>query len=291
MKLASILLIAVAGSCLAQAQAPRTTPTFAVASIRPSPSDAQFMSPPGGSAEDFTASMATIESMIGFAYNIPTVLGMSNDPAHFFLPHPQNLIGEPAWAITDRYDLKAKLDGPELDAWNKLPKKEQREQLRLMIQALLADRFKLVVRRETREMPVYALVLAKRGPKFAPSAGPSPGENDGSNPAKPFGKSKPYQTQWKLDRGIISGRNVAIKDFVERLKMQRELASREILDQTMLTGKYDLTLTWASLDDPKDTDGPSLFSAIQDQLGLKLKPVKAPMEVLVVDHIERPSMN
>jgi len=146
MKLASILLIAVAGSCLAQAQAPRTTPTFAVASIRPSPSDAQFMSPPGGSAEDFTASMATIESMIGFAYNIPTVLGMSNDPAHFFLPHPQNLIGEPAWAITDRYDLKAKLDGPELDAWNKLPKKEQREQLRLMIQALLADRFKLVVR-------------------------------------------------------------------------------------------------------------------------------------------------
>jgi len=292
MKLASILLmLAAAAPCLAHAQAPLPAPAFAVASTRPSPPNARMMSPPGGSAEDFTARMATVESMIGFAYNIPTVIGMSNDPAHFFLPHPQNLIGEPGWATTDKYDLTAKLDGPEFEAWNKLPKKEQQEQLRLMMRALLADRLKLVVRHETRAMPVYALVLAKGGPKFAPSAGPSPDENDPSDPTKPLDKSKPYQERWKLNYGLINGRNVAIANFVEQLKIQREIASHEILDQTKLTGQYDLTLTWASLDDPENTDGPSLFSAIQEQLGLKLKPVKAPMEVLVIDHIERPSAN
>jgi uncharacterized protein (TIGR03435 family) len=72
---------------------------------------------------------------------------------------------------------------------------------------------------------------------------------------------------------------------------QREIESRKIVDQTGLKGKYDLTLRWASVDDPRESDGPSLFTAIQEQLGLKLESTKAPVNVLVIDHIERPSEN
>ena len=267
-------------------------PAFSVATIRPSPPDARFMSPPNGGAEDFRASMATVESMIGFAYDIHTVLGMSMDPAHFYLPHAQDLVGGPDWIRSDKYDLRAKLDGPELEAWNKLPKNQQKEQLRLMMRALLADRFKLTLRQEKRELPVYALIVAKDGPKLQVSKGPPPGLNDGSDPAKPFDDTKPYVTRWGGgDHGWIKGRDGKIDDLVWQIWMQRELAGRKVLDRTGLTGRYDIDLKWASVDDPRNPDGPSLFTAIQEQLGLKLDPVKAPVDVLVIDHIERPSEN
>ena len=265
---------------------------FSVATIRPSPPDARFLSPPHGGAEDFEASMATVESMIGFAYDIHTVLGMSMDPAHFYLPHAQDLVGGPDWIRSDKYDLRAKLDGPELEAWTKLPKDQQKEQLRLMMRTLLADRFKLTIRQEKRELPVYALIVAKDGPKLQVSKGPPPGLNDGSDPAKPFDDTKPYVTRWGGgEHGWIKGRDGKIDDLVWEIWMQRELAGRKVLDRTGLTGRYDIDLKWASVDDPRNPDGPSLFTAIQEQLGLKLDPVKAPVDVLVIDHIERPSEN
>jgi bla regulator protein blaR1 len=265
---------------------------FSVASIRPSPPDAHSLSGPHGTAEDFSATMATVESMIGYAYNVPWVLGMAADPLHFYLPHVSELMGGPDWIRSDKYDLKARLDGPELEAWNKLPKDQQKEQLRLMMRALLADRFKLVMRQEKRELPVYALIVANGGPKLKVSTGPPPGLNDGSDPAKPFDTSKPYVTRWGGgDRGWIKGRDGKIDELVTQLWTQRELAGRKVLDRTGLTGRYDIDLKWASVDDPRNPDGPSLFTAIQEQLGLKLDPVKAPVDVLVIDHIERPSEN
>jgi uncharacterized protein (TIGR03435 family) len=264
---------------------------FDVASIRPSPPDDKMMYPPNGSAENFSARMATVESMIGFAYGIPTMLGMSVDPAHFFLPHSPNLIGGPGWVTSDQYDLTARADAETVAAWSKLPKKEQQEELRSMMRALLEERFHLTMRHETREMPAWALVAAKGGPKFGDSAGPPPDENDGSDPAKPYDSSKPYQGRWRLGAGRIQGSDVTIADFAQMLWGQREIESRKIVDQTGLKGKYDLTLRWASVDDPRESDGPSLFTAIQEQLGLKLESTKAPVNVLVIDHIERPSEN
>jgi uncharacterized protein (TIGR03435 family) len=267
-------------------------PAFSVASIRPSPPDARSLSGPHGTAEDFSATMATVESMIGYAYNVPWVLGMSADPLHFYLPHVSELMGGPDWIRSDKYDLKAKLDGPELEAWNKLPKEQQKEQLRMMLRALLADRFKLTIRQEKRELPVYALTVAKDGLKLQVSKGPPPNLNDGSDPAKPFDDTKPYVTRWGGgDRGWIKGRDGKIDDLVSQLWMQRELGGRKVLDRTGLTGRYDIDLKWASVDDPRNPDGPSLFTAIQEELGLKLDPVKAPVDVLVIDHIERPSAN
>jgi bla regulator protein blaR1 len=264
---------------------------FEGASIRPSPPDDNFMHAPGGTAENFSARMATVESMIGFAYNIPFMMEMSADPGRFFLPHASNLIGGPSWVSNDRYDLTAKADAETVQVWGKLPKEQQKEELRSMMRALLEDRFHLTMRHETRNMPVWALVVAKGGPKFAEAVAPPADLNDGSDPAKPYDKSKPYQTRWKQDRGLIQGRDVSIDDLGWVLWGQRELESRKILDQTGLKGKYDLTLKWASTDDPREPDGPSLFTAIQEQLGLKLEATKRPMDVLVIDHVERPSEN
>jgi uncharacterized protein (TIGR03435 family) len=284
---AACVPLSLAGQTVDQAAGgePAAAVQFDVASIRLSPADAHMMYPPNGSAENFSARMTTVESMIGFAYDIPVTIGMSMDPAHFFLPHPQRLSGEPGWVFTDRYDLTAKLDGPPLEAWTRLTKDAQKAQLRLMMQALLADRFKLTMRHETRQMPVYALVVAKGGPKFAAGA-VAPAAVDAGSDAK-----KPYVSPWKLDRGLIAGQGRTMDGLVEMLGMQRELDSRKILDQTGLKGKYDFSLKWGSVDDPHETDGPSLFTAIQEQMGLKLQPEKTPMDVLVVDHIERPSAN
>jgi len=264
---------------------------FDVAVIKPSPPVAHMLTAPHGTAENFSASMATVESMIGFAYDIPFTLGMSMDPAHFFLPHSPNLIGGPAWVTSDKYDLTAKADEATVAAWGKLPEKEQTEELRSMMQALLADRFHLTMRHETREMPVWALTVAKGGPKFGATKEPPAGLNDGEDGTKPYDSSKPYKTRWKLDRGLLEGQDVTMDNFEDMLWGQREIESRKIMDQTGLTGRYDLTLKWASVDDAREPDGPSLFTAIQEQLGLKLESTKAPVDVLVIDHIERPSEN
>jgi uncharacterized protein (TIGR03435 family) len=289
---ASVVPVAATQENAAPSNAAAKPLAFSVASLRPSPPDAHSLSPPHGTAEDFEAQMATVESMIGFAYNIPTVLGMSMDPAHFFLPHAPELIGGPDWVRSDKYDLKAKLDGAELEAWNKLPKDQQKEQLRLTMRALLAERFKLTIRQEKRDLPAYALIVARDGPKLQVSKGPPVGLNDGSDSAKPFDNTKPYVTRWGGGgHGWIKGRDGKIDDLVSQLWMQRELGGRKVLDRTGLTGRYDIDLKWASVDDPRNPDGPSLFTAIQEELGLKLDPVKAPVDVLVIDHIERPSAN
>jgi uncharacterized protein (TIGR03435 family) len=264
---------------------------FEVATIKPSPPNAQMLSAPHGTPEDFSARMATVESMIAFAYGVPFSLGMSVDPAHFFLPHPSNLVDGPGWVANDKYDLTAKADAATVEAWSKLHKKDQQDELKRMMRALLEERFNLTMRHETRELPVWALVVIKGGPKLGATSGPPPDLNDGSDPAKPFDPSKPYQTRWKRDRGVIKGRDVTIAEFGDMLWSQREIDSRKILDQTGLTGRYDLTLRWASVDDPRESDGPSLFTAIQEQLGLKLESTKSPMDVMVIEHIERPSAN
>jgi uncharacterized protein (TIGR03435 family) len=259
--------------------------TFEVATIRKSPPDGNFMSMPQGTPANFSARMCTVESMIGFAYNIPYSQVMSDNTKYLFNPHSPNLLGGPDWVSTDKYDLTAKADEATIQAWDKLPPGEQKEELRHMMQILLADRFKLTMRHETREMPVWALEVAKGGPKLTPAPGPPPVLNDGSDP------SKPYESPWKMDLGLLSGRARTMDELAQVLWGKREIQSRKILDRTGLTVRYNFTLKWAPEDDPGDGSGPSLFTAIQEQLGLKLESTKAPLDVLVIDHIDRPSEN
>jgi len=173
----------------------------------------------------------------------------------------------------DSYDISAKAEGDAALT---------RDQARLILQAVLADRFQLKVHRETKDLPVYALVLGKNGPKLkesAPDAKPGAGYNSGPGGVR--------MTNWKT----------TTTQFAAGLSLQ---ADRPVVDKTGLTGFYDIALEWSrddgqhsALGVPRETDdaGPSLFTAVQEQLGLKLETARAPIEVLVIDHAEKPSEN
>jgi len=154
-----------------------------------------------------------------------------------------------------------------------------------MIQAMLADRFKLLAHHEIREQPVYELVIAKNGPKL--------------QEAKPAEGSDPGGTV-ESRAGQIAAKNVVVSQLVTRLT---QTLGRTVVDKTEgLKGKYDFMLIWApdeagsspssaSSSAPPDPTGPSIFTAIQEQLGLKLEPAKGPVDCLVIDHLEQPSEN
>ncbi|HUD99000.1 MAG TPA: M56 and DUF3738 domain-containing protein [Bryobacteraceae bacterium] len=213
------------------------------------------------------------------------------------------VVGGPAWINSPGYDIEAK---PEGDT--------NRKQMWLMLQSLLADRFKLALHRETRELPVYNLTAAARGPKLAApkevncvSRGP-----DAPTPP-PVSESGPV-----LDCGYLAGplgwgsglrlegSHVHMADFIKQLAL---VLDRPVLDKTGFTGAFDLDLSFTADQatmglpgsggpgDPGGTaiptnpDLPNIFAALKEQLGLKLVPAKGPVEVLVIDHVERPTAN
>ncbi len=179
------------------------------------------------------------------------------------------ILGAPSWLKDTFYSIDAKVSGDDAAAFAKLSK----DQRNLMLQELLADRFKLKAQRETRDFPIYALVVAKNGTKLKEW---KPGES-----GTPMMRMK--------DRGEIEATGSTL-DFLPVL-LTREL-DRPVVDKTGLTGKYDFTLQFTpAASESTDSTAPSIFTAIQEQLGLKLEPQKAPMDVLVIDHIEPPSPN
>jgi uncharacterized protein (TIGR03435 family) len=190
------------------------------------------------------------------------------------------IVGGPGWLATDRFDIVAKAEG--------VPDQLTPEQFRPMLVALIEDRFQLKIHRETKEMPVYALVVAKNGTKLKANAG-EPGP------------------RLRMGRGQLNGTKVPLKMLVQQLAQQ---LGRPVVDKTGLTGDYDFTLTWTPQPGeggamfagpggpggpegppPSDPDGPSIFAAIQEQLGLKLESDKGPVEILVLDQVEKPTEN
>jgi uncharacterized protein (TIGR03435 family) len=177
------------------------------------------------------------------------------------------ILGAPSWANTKRFDIEATAD-PSVDAQLKgLSSDAGRKQKEKMVQALLADRFKLATHTETRELPIYALVVAKGGAKLGALQDSGTSINRGS------------------DRIEVQASN-SVSTLAEQLSM---IVGRDVVDQTGITGRYDLKLQWTP-DDAADS-GPSLFTALEEQLGLKLEPAKGPVQVLVIDHVEMPSAN
>ena len=184
------------------------------------------------------------------------------------------IVGAPGWATSERYDIAAKVDTSDTDALKKLTF-EQRNQ---MMQPLLADRFKLRSHYETRELPIYTLVVIKSGSKMKET-----------QPDISSGQTK-NTGQWSFGNGDFRGSRITMDAWSHLLTQSVE---RTVVDKTGLKGKYDFTLKWASDDghSQTDTSGPSIFTALQEQLGLKLEAGKGPVQVLVIDHIERPTEN
>lgn len=232
-------------------------PAYDVVSIRPHKETSNYSSWHAPTANGYSAENASIGQLIFTAYALKS---------------PAQLIGLPRWTYEESYDIKAKMEDNAVPAFQKLSNREQWEQAALMLRPLLANRFKLRVHQETRVLPVYSLVIARGGFKLKPSQEP---ESLGG---------------MVTDRGLITirGGPIGVR-FVAGLS---DAVGRVVVDKTGLTGNYDMTLRWTP-DEQRSADdaGPSIFTALEEQLGLKLVTDKAPVDVLVVDHVERPSEN
>jgi uncharacterized protein (TIGR03435 family) len=208
------------------------------------------------------------------------------------------LAGFPAGFDSENYDIEAKAEGN--------PSVQQIEGP--MLQALLQERFRLSVHRETRQLAVYKLSLAKSGPKLQASQEGSciPYVTSASPPttAKP-GEPRPNFCGFQNPKAeglnrTLNGLGVTMADLAKTLSRNyTAMLGRNVIDETGLPGTFDLRLTWAMESDgshaadvpPADATGPSIFTALQEQLGLRLEPAKGPVEVLVIDHVEKPSGN
>lgn len=280
--------------------APAHSYTFEVASIKPNKSAGQMMRimfSPGG----FNGDNIPIADLIKTAYDMQY----------------NQIIGAPGWLNSDHYDVEAKMDSETADAVHKMNEEDGRKARQQMLRALLADRMKLVIHRETREQPLYELVVAKNGSKLQEA---KPGDNHPNGIKGPDGVA--HGGMMRMGRGEVTGQGLPVSSLAHLLTMQ---LGRTVVDKTGLTGKYDFTLHWtpdesqggmfrgpglgpgtdpapggattagpggpASADNSSRDSGPTIFTAIQEQLGLKLESAKGPVEVIVIDHVERPSEN
>jgi uncharacterized protein (TIGR03435 family) len=206
--------------------------------------------------------------------------------------------------LAQHYDINAKVDDQQQAAMEKMSYDERRRQTALMLQSLLADRFNLKVHWQKRELPVYALVVAKDGPKFKPFA-----LQPGAAVASPQQTPRPTgQVGLSLtvnsEGAKLAATGEPIDALARVLASQKEVEGRSVIGRTGLEGKYDYTMHWTpeqnsqtpgagdnGLSQPVGGDGTSLFTALQDQLGLKLRAEKGEVETIVVDHVEQPSEN
>lgn len=181
--------------------------------------------------------------------------------------------GTPEWTRAERWDIDAKIADEDRPAFNKLPFAQQK----LLLQSVLVERCHLRAHIAPKLAPVYALVIAKGGSKLHASALPE----------------SQLPPTWHITQkpGEIHGHAVPVAALLYALT--NASLDRQVVDQTGLNGRYDFDLIWTPQDtaEAANSQFPSLFTAIQEQLGLQLKPTRAPVDALVVDHIERPTAN
>ena len=206
---------------------------------------------PGGR---FNATGVNVKMLIAQAYDI----------------REAQIVGGPGWISSDRFDISAKAEGDKINP----------EAVRPMLQALLAERFKLVIQREQKEMSIYALVAPKGAAKLKAAEGPGP--------------------MMRMGNGSLTAQKVKMQMLANNLSRS---VGRNVIDKTGLTGEYDFKLEWTpqggggpggpegAHEPPPAADGPTIFTAVQEQLGLKLESQKGPVDSIVIQSIEKPGEN
>jgi uncharacterized protein (TIGR03435 family) len=268
---AFVAAVLVVGEILsAQSAAP---PQFDVASVKRNesgdPESASFVQPGGR----YTATNVTVRTLIKTAYGL----------------HDDQLIGGPNWIDTERFDIVAKADGYQAPS-------AFRDQARMMLRPLLADRFKLVMKHEFRDLAVYAIVPARKDGRFGAQFRRS-ASGDCSGPPKAI-QAAPGAAEPEIPLpcgaevyrpGHLAARSMRLSNLV--LNVSR-WADRVVVDRTRLEGTFDWDVQWvpdALIPDSANlVEGPSLFAALRDQAGLKIERGRASVEVLVVQRVERP---
>jgi len=243
---------------------------FEVASIKPNTSGETGIGAPGDGAVNgrYRVTNTTVRDLMRQAFQ---------------RWRDDEIIGGPSWLDTERWDIVAKADLPTSSI---MPR----------VRTLLSDRFKLVTHHETRERPIFALVVARNDGRLGPNLRAS----DCVTGLKPDGT----RCGLRIGVGTFVGSSVAMRTLVDGLLTSA--VQRTVVDRTGLSGNYDVDLHWTPENIPEraagtshdqpvtvngasvDPNGPSLFTALQEQLGLKLESTKGPIDVLVIDHVERP---
>jgi len=282
------LVHATKSSAQSQTQdAAATSRVYEVASIKPSksPDDrTKLMYSPDG----LTGTNVTVQMLLRLAYGV----------------QDNQISDAPTWVNSESYNIEARLDNSVADEMRKMGEEQRKVERQHMLQALLADRFRLTVHRETKDLPVYALVIAKNGPKLR-KAKPGDTYADGFKGVDGL-PAGPHQMILR-GRGEFKAQAQPLSALARALSLA---LGRPVVDKTGLAGSYDITLEWTpdeirsgSTKDPtggqqpadstlaSEASGPSIFTAIQEQLGLKLESQKGSAEVLIVDHVEKPSEN
>jgi uncharacterized protein (TIGR03435 family) len=280
-------------------------PTFEVASIKPAApqTEGRFMVRMGGDPGRIDYTNVSLRDLIRQAYNVKDY----------------QVVG-PDWMMSARFDVQAKL-----------PPDTPTEQRNLMMQALLAERFQLKVHKETKEVPIYSLVVGKNGPKLKEAAeepavvrdgppeanGPAAGggragfngggPNGGRGPGGPGGRGMMMMRMEGPGKFHMTANATTVSNLVDMIARQ---VDKPVFDNTGLTGKYDVELEFkpengmgmmkgmpmpmghmpeggGGAPAPDAVDAPSIFTAVQDQLGLKLESKKGPVETIVIDHAEK----
>jgi bla regulator protein BlaR1 len=246
-------------------------PPLAVASIRPvAPRDNDAM------LMNFSDVGATFRSVA-----IAWIVHQAFSPQPTLSVEDDLILGLPSWTRSERYDIEAKVDNDDVAKWKAL----SLSQKRLALQSLLVARFNLQFHHETRERPTYSLVVAKNGSKLRKA------QHIETNPT---GTGSSDHTGDRDESTVTPGKIVLKGSSLSLLAnlLSSQGLSHTVVDKTGLTDVYDITFRWSPEDvGSSDASLPSLFTALQEQLGLKLEYNKNPIDVIVIDHIERPSAN
>lgn len=243
-------------------------PEFEVASIKPSRPDDQSHNWNSRGGVVFIKNY-TLRRLIRTAY------GLKSD---------SQVMGRPTWLYYRAFDIEAKFDETEGAKLRDMTGQARSREFRLALQSLLANRFQLRVHPNSQDFPIYALVVARGGAKLA-NAAPSLDAD---------GKPKAERDHNIHDgNGHMTATGISMGDLADWLTLYAD-SDRVVLDRTGLTGDYDLKLDWTEDNTegiPADAQYPGLFTALQEQLELKLEPQQGPVEALVIDHIEQLSAN
>ena len=257
-----------------------TLPSFEVAAIREDTSGPTHMSI-NNDKDIYRAENVTLKDLIMNAWDIRSDAQMRGGPG--------DLLGK-------HFDVNARISQDDVARRTKLTPEERSRDTALMLQSMLIDRFGLATHIETKSGPVFALVIAKDGPKFHASA------SDSSQDGKATHRGEGTWMRVSPKSAELDAHHAGLQALATMIASQSEAEGRMIIDKTGLTGNYDYSMKWtpewmsaraqqADASPDSDSAGPSLLTALRDQLGLKLVPEKAPIQVLVIDHVEPPTAN
>jgi uncharacterized protein (TIGR03435 family) len=267
------------------ASSPTTTdaspaPSFDVATIKPHSLEG---------APSWIGIRNTPDGVEGAFVSIPILIQRA-----YGLRSADQVSGGPEWAKNERFDIQAKMSDADIADMLKLSSTEAKTRRELMMQALLAERFKLKVRSETRQAPVFELVVAKGGPKLKDAS------TDANPPLGKVGDGKPLAGFNQATESTMIAKEESTKALADFLSQPTSGLGRPVVNKTGLNGTYNFTLNWVPHWD-RILPGPgagsasaeeadSLFEALQ-QIGLKLQPATGLIDIIVIDHVEHPSEN